>query len=37
MNDMVLFWLGFGAAFGFSIAAGILFCKGLIRKLARRA
>jgi hypothetical protein len=37
MNDTVLFWLGFGAAFGFSIATGILFCKALIRKPARRA
>ena len=31
MNDMVLLWLGFGAAVGFSIAAVILFCKALIR------
>jgi hypothetical protein len=31
MNDMVLYWLGFGAAFGVSIAAVILFCKALIR------
>jgi hypothetical protein len=29
--DMSLYWLGFGAAFGFSIAALIFFCKTLIR------
>jgi hypothetical protein len=27
----VVYWLEFGAAFGFSIAALILFCKALIR------
>ena len=29
--ETIVYWLEFGAAFGFSIAALILFCKALIR------